>query len=348
MQQYLQSAAPDGPSVEQLASQTIYYRQAWLDLITKVYDCAIIPLSTTHTRGGVTGVLPVCVLDSPLRGRRLVALPFSDQCPLVANDSASAEDLINQAIALAQREHARYLELRTGAHPLLSNHADLVESNLYVRWLMQLQPEPDVVWHRLRKPVQHQVEKARKLAVRVRMAQSREDLEQYYRLHLQTRTRKHGMPTQPRGFFKGLWEAFAADGSMQILLAQYENSVIAGMVLLAAGTTVRYAYGASDPHYLQLAPNNLLMWEAIHWACLNGYQVLDLGRTARDNEGLMEFKRRWGATLEPLPYYYYPRVAGLASTAERSWRYRSVTACWKRLPLPVAEFLGGHLYKHLG
>lgn len=348
MQQYLQSAAPDGPTVAELASQTIYYRQAWLDLIATLYDCAIIPLSTTNTHGGVTGFLPVCVLDSPLRSRRLVALPFADQCPLIATDSASAKELIDQAIALAQRERARYLELRTGAHPLLSNHADLVEANLYVRWLIQLQPEPEVVWRGLRKPVQHQVEKARKLAVGVRMAQSHEDLAQYYRLHLQTRTRKHGMPTQPRAFFEGLWEAFASDGSMQILLADYEDSVIAGMVLLAAGTTVRYAYGASDPNYLQLAPNNLLMWEAIRWACLHGYQILDLGRTARDNEGLMEFKRRWGATLEALPYYYYPKVAGLASTAEHSWRYHSLTACWRRLPLPVAEFLGGHLYKHLG
>jgi FemAB-related protein (PEP-CTERM system-associated) len=348
MQQYLQSAAPDGPSVEQLASQTIYYRQAWLDLIAKLYGCAIIPLSSTDTLGRVLGSLPVCILDSPLRGRRLVALPFSDHCPLVATNYAGAEDLIDQAIALARQERARYLELRTGAHPALSGRADLVEGDLYVRWLMHLNPEPDVVWRTLRKPVQHQVEKARKRGVRVRMARSHRDLAQYYRLHLQTRTRKHGMPTQPRGFFDGLWEAFAPDGSMQVLLAEYEETVIAGMVLLAAGETLRYAYGASNPDYLQLAPNNLLMWEAISWACMSGYRLLDLGRTARDNVGLMEFKRRWGATPEPLPYYYYPTVAGLAATSEQSWRYRSMTACWRRLPLPVAEFLGGRLYKHLG
>jgi FemAB-related protein (PEP-CTERM system-associated) len=348
MQQYLQPAAPDGPSVEQLASQTIYYRQAWLDLIAKLYGCAIITLSTTDAQGRVTGSLPVCVLDSPLRGRRLVALPFSDHCPLVAINDASAKYLIDQAIALARQERARYLELRTGAHPVLSGRADLVEGNLYVRWLMQLDPMPNAVWRGLRKPIQHQVEKARKRGVRVRIARSSEDLAQYYRLHLQTRTRKHGMPTQPRGFFEGLWEAFAPDGSMQTLLAEYEGTVIAGMVLLAAGDTLRYAYGASNPDSLQLAPNNLLMWEAMSWACTNGYRVLDLGRTARDNAGLMEFKRRWGATLEPLPYYYFPAVGGLAATSERSWRYRCVTACWRRLPLPVAELLGGHLYKHLG
>ncbi len=55
-----------------------------------------------------------------------------------------------------------------------------------------------------------------------------------------------------------------------------------------------------------------------------------------------------GAIEEPLPYYYYPRVAGLAATSESSWAFRTLTACWKRLPLGVAQVLGGHLYKHLG
>ena len=170
----------------------------------------------------------------------------------------------------------------------------------------------------------------------------------YYRLHLDTRSKKHGMPAQPRRFFFGLWDAFAASGAMQLLLAEYQESIIAGMILLASGTTVRYAYGASNESYLSLAPNNLLMWAAITWGCRQGYQTLDLGRTAQDHEGLMEFKRRWGAIKEPLPYYYYPHRAGLAATSESSWKFRLLTTCWKRLPTPIAGSLGGYLYKHLG
>jgi hypothetical protein len=62
----------------------------------------------------------------------------------------------------------------------------------------------------------------------------------------------------------------------------------------------------------------------------------------------MRFKRQMGAIMEPLPYYYYPRTAGLAATSERSWKYRLLTGCWRRLPLQVAAPLGGSLYKHLG
>ena len=58
----------------------------------------------------------------------------------------------------------------------------------------------------------------------------------------------------------------------------------------------------------------------------------------------MEFKLGRGAIKEPLPYYYYPHMGGLALEVEASWRFRLLTSCWKRLPL----WLAGSLYKHLG
>ncbi len=334
--------------VEQQTKDSIYYSQAWLDLITRLYGYSMIPLTTMNAAGQITGFLPVCSMHSPITGRRLVALPFSDHCPLLAVDDASANDLIDQAVRLAQEQKAKYLELRTGVNNVLAKRSDLAEGNLYVRWLISLTPDPDALWSQLRKPVQHQIKKSRKLGVQVRIAQSREDMAHYYHLHLQTRSKKQGMPAQPRRFFFGLWDAFAANDALQLLLAEYQGSIIAGMILLASGTTVRYAYGASDERYLQLAPNNLLMWTAIMWGCMKGFQTFDLGRTACDNEGLMEFKRRWGAIKEPLPYYYYPNIAGLAATSESSWKFRSLTTCWKLLPLWGARALGGYLYKHLG
>ena len=334
--------------VEQQAKQIFYYHQSWLDLITELYGYTIIPLTTTDADGKITGFLPLCSIQSPLTGRRLVALPFSDYCPLLAADEVSAGALIDQAVSLARQQKAKYLELRTGDNSLLAGRTDLVRGDLYVRWLISLADDTDVVWSGLRKPIQRQVKKSQKLGVQVRLAQSREEVAHYYRLHLQTRTKKHGMPAQPQQYFYRLWDVFAASKAMQLLLAEYQGTVIAGMILIASGTTLRYAYGASDERFLHLAPNDLLMWTALQLGCAQGYQTFDLGRTARDNEGLMEFKRRWGATQEPLPYYYYPHVEGLASTSEHSLKFRLLTSCWKKLPLPVAGSLGGYIYRHMG
>ncbi len=332
----------------QHAKETFYYSQAWLDIITKLYGYSTTLLTTTNTAGQVTGILPVCYMQNPLVGRRLVALPFSDYCPILAVDDISANRLIDQAVYLAQQQDVKYLELRAGANDVLAKRSDFMAGNLYVRWLMPLAPDPDTIWSGLRKPVQKRIKRARRMGVEVRIAQHREDLAHYYRLHLLTRSGKHGMPPQPRRFFFELWDAFAECGTLQLLLAEHKGIVIAAMILLASGTTVRCAYSASDEQYLNLAPNNLLFWSAIAWGCAQGYQTVDFGRTACDNQGLMTFKQRWGAIKQPLPYYYYPQMAGLAATSENSWKFRLFTTCWKRLPLQVAEHLGGHIYRHLG
>nr|BBH88418.1 peptidoglycan bridge formation protein FemAB [Thermosporothrix sp. COM3] len=333
------------PLVEQQLQESFFHDQAWLTLVARRYGYHTEILTTTDREGRITGMLPVSLVSSPLTGRRLVSFPFSDYCPVIAADISAERELVCQALDLARRSRVRYLELRPGTS--LQGHDELMESDLYVRWMLELDSDLGTLWKRLRKPIQRQIKKARNQGVQVRPARERDEMALYYRLHLLTRN-KHGMPAQPRAFFFDLWDAFASRGHLHLLLAEYQGTVIAGMILLAYGSTVRYAYGASSERFLQLAPNNLLLWEALSWGGTHGYRRFDFGRTARDNEGLMEFKRRWGAAMEPLPYYYFPEVAGMVATSESSAKYRVLTACWRRLPPAVAGPLGGYLYRHLG
>lgn len=321
---------------------------AWLDLLRQVYGYETVPLTVAGADGTIRGLLPLCRLRSPLTGRRLVSVPFSDSAPLLADDDRAAAELVDQAIELARTEGAKYLELRTGSHEQLAARDDLTASDLYVRWLVPLAGGAGAAWDALHSPVRRQIKKAGKAGVSVRLATSLDDMLAYHRLHLLTRCRKHGMPAQPWRYFRALWQTFAADGTLQVLLAEHEGQVIAGMVFFATGGTLRYAYGASDPRALAHGPNNLLLWEAIKRGADAGCTTLDLGRTARENEGLMQFKRGWGAEPEPLTYYYYPALRGLATTSESSWKFRAATGCWRRLPLAVADALGGRLYGHLG
>ena len=334
--------------IEKQVKENFYYDHQWFELISKLYGYHIIPLTTTNEEGQITGFLPLCSISSLLTGRRLVSLPFSDICPLLATDEASANKLIDQAIQLASQQKVKYLELRTGINDILAQRTEFIASNLYVNWTLPLSDRPEDAWKALRKPVQHQIKKSQKFGVEVHTAQKREEMEIYYRLHLQTRTKKHGMPAQSKQYFFQLWDKFAASGTLQLLLAEYQGTTIAGIILLAHGETIHYAYGASDEQYLNLAGNNLLFWNAITWGCTQGYKQFSFGRTACDNEGLMEFKRRWGAIKEPMPYYYYPQTAGLATTSESSWKYRLLTNCWRKLPIAITAPLGGYLYRHLG
>jgi FemAB-related protein (PEP-CTERM system-associated) len=320
----------------------------WLGLLCELYGYTPHAITARDGAGRVTGYLPLLQVESPLTGRRLVSLPFSDYSPFLATSAEATDDLIRQAMALAAERRCRSIELRSGANEWLAARADFVANDLYVRWRLPLARDSAQTWARAKKSVQRQIEKARKAGVVVRFGQGPDDMEAYYLLHLRTRAKKHGMPAQSRRYFHRLWETFGGRGAVQVLLAEHAGQVIAGIVVLAAGEVAHYAYGGSDERHLALAPNNLLMWTAIEWAGAQGYQHFDFGRTAKDNPGLMQFKRGWGAVEEPMPYYYYPQVAGLAATNERSAKYQLLTSCWRRLPLAVAGPLGGALYKHLG
>lgn len=333
--------------VKQSVAETLYYSREWIDLITKHYGLMYIPIVAKNTSGEVTGFLPLCYIRSALTGSRLVAFPFSDHCPLLAGRSEAAQSLIDQAVQLAQEKRVRYLELRTGHNTLLSDRTDFVEGNLYSLWKTPLASNSDAIWSCLGKAVRNKVKKARKSGVGIRFAERREDMLEYYRLHLQTRSKKHGMPSQSKSYFLALWETFAPSGSLQLVLAEYKRTVIAGTILICSGNTARFLYGASNVAHLSLAANNLLTWETIAWCCEQGFQTLIHGRTARANTGLMEFNRGWAAIEEPLSYYYYPNMAGLVATSEDSWRYKMLTSFWRWLPLALSGPLGGHFYKHL-
>ncbi|HEX9068292.1 MAG TPA: GNAT family N-acetyltransferase [Ktedonobacterales bacterium] len=330
------------------ADEHVYYHPAWHALLRDIYGYDIKLLSTRDSQGQLSGIMPIGVVRSILTGTRVVSLPFCDLCAPLATDDASMSDLVGQALAVSECERARYLEIRSGEHHALAAHVALTPSDIYASWTTALSATSGPVWSRLRDPVKRQVKKARRQGVTVRVADSLDDVDAYYALHLLTRSRKHGMPAQPRRYFRALWERLAPLGMARFLLAEHEGKIIAGIVLLTSGKTVRYAYGASDPTHLQLGPNNLLMWEAIDWACQQGYSVFDFGRTARDNTGLMEFKRGWGSEMRVLSYYFNPVAKGLASTSETSWKYQLLTMTWRKLPLAVTGPIGTALYRHLG
>ena len=196
--------------IEEQAKDIFYYDPRWFELINKLYGYRIISLTTTNAEGHITGYLPLCLVSSFLTGRRLVSLPFSDQCPLLAVDEATAIDLIEKAIQLAKQEHVKYLELRTGCHEVLTKRPEFTENNLYVNWIIPLCDRPEDVWKGLRKPVQHQIKKSQKHGIHIRSAQTREDMAIYYKLHVQTRIKKHGMPAQSKDYFFQLWDTFAS------------------------------------------------------------------------------------------------------------------------------------------
>ncbi len=63
---------------------SFYADERWLNLIQTVYGFTVTRLEVRGEDGALRGFLPVCALSSPLTGRRIVSLPFSDTCGMMA------------------------------------------------------------------------------------------------------------------------------------------------------------------------------------------------------------------------------------------------------------------------
>jgi lipid II:glycine glycyltransferase (peptidoglycan interpeptide bridge formation enzyme) len=130
-------------------------------------------------------------------------------------------------------------------------------------------------------------------------------------------------------------------------VAFYEDVAIAASVYFHFGTTAVYKYGASDKQYQHLRANNLVMWEAIRWLCGQGFSNLHFGRTDLDHAGLRQFKTGWGAAESKLSYHRYNlRTSAFDSNGSRA--SQAHTKLFRRMPMPVLNFLGSVLYRHMG
>jgi lipid II:glycine glycyltransferase (peptidoglycan interpeptide bridge formation enzyme) len=117
------------------------------------------------------------------------------------------------------------------------------------------------------------------------------------------------------------------------------------MVYLSWGKNLIAKYAASREDSFNLRPNNLLFWEGIRWGCRNGFKVFDMGRTELENEGLRNFKSRWGAVEEPL---YYSIISSTPYKPANDRLEHVMHSVIKNSPQWVCKLSGELLYRYVG
>jgi hypothetical protein len=217
----------------------------------------------------------------------------------------------------------------------------------YAAYRVSTEGGPDAVWKRLHPSIiQRSIKKARRHNVVIRRGDSRDDWLAMAELQEQT-SHRLGLPAPPRPFFVDLCRSLQQSGLADLYLALLPaGPLAAGIVLWKGWREWIYAFGASRPEHLEHRPNHLLIWTALEEAARAGV-ILDLGRAAPEQTGLVEFKERWGGAPHPLHYDYWPRASGLNVAQRDRGALRLAARAWSRLPLAVAR-RGAILYRYLG
>lgn len=310
-----------------------YHHPAWTETIVDTYGFEPFALIVRSTAGDIVGGLPFVELGGRLRGKRWVALPFTDACPpLITHELTGALGAV--VSGAAERAGIAGVEVRG---PLGVPDAETKRGVVHRLTLA----EPDELFRKFESQVRRNIRKAERSELKLRVAEREKDLtDLYFALHADTR-RRLGVPTQPRRFFAAIWRRMLAAGLGFALLVYREGEPVAGAVFLEWNGVVVYKFGASDARYWGLRPNNLIFWEAIKRAHGQGARMLDFGRSDLEDEGLRAFKRSWGAVEEPLVYAMLGRpVESSSGSAERLLK-----PVLRRSPVWVSRGLGELFYR---
>lgn len=276
---------------------------------------------------------------SRLTGRRGISLPFTDECNALAEDAGGRQELIQAASAQAAQSGWRYLEVR-GGHTWPEAPASI----RYYGHEVKLEPNSAAMFSRLQSSTQRNIRKASRSSLTVEISREIDSVRIFHRLLCVTRKRL-GVPPQPLSFFENLHRFALANEEGCVVLAKWQGIPVAGALFLHCGPHAIYKFGASDDRFQFLRPNNLVIWSAIEWHAHHGFDVLALGRTSLNNDGLRRFKLGWGATERIVEYVRYDcRTRLFVPTADRSSGWHS--RLFRTLPVWCSRLIGAALYRH--
>ena len=163
------------------------------------------------------------------------------------------------------------------------------------------------------------IRKSQREGLVIRPANSERELRIFFEMHLKIRKYKLGLLAQPFHFFENIWRRFVDPQHGFLLLALYQDKIVAGDFFLEWKDTLYYKFNASCPTDLSHRPNDLLIWEGIRHAKERGFARLDFGLSDIDQEGLIRYKRKFGAAEKTISFLRYACNA-LPTLAEKQAR----------------------------
>lgn len=329
-----------GASLAGFSEYSFFHSSAWAKTLEGAYGYTPVYL-TVEEAGIVRCLLPLMEVNSRLTGRRGIALPFTDECGPLYDDSAWAHRVIQSAVTLGKSRGWKSVEFRGGRELFPSAPAAIS----FYGHRLDLEEDEDAMFARMDGSTRRAIRKAEKSGLTVTVSSGMDGVKTFYSLHCKTR-RKHGLPPQPFVFFSNIFRHILSRDMGMVVVAHWQERPVAASVYFQYGPRAVYKFGASEESYQQLRGPNLVMWEAMKRLARHGARTLDMGRTSAGNEGLRRYKLNWGAREHSIEYVKYDlrRNAFVTDTdGATGWHNR----VFRALPLSLSRVIGAALYRHL-
>ncbi|MDH5597218.1 MAG: aminoacyltransferase [Candidatus Peregrinibacteria bacterium] len=219
-------------------------------------------------------------------------------------DEASLQVIMEELAKLGRKEGAvfvrlsSYAELGVGSLELGVAKGDHhPETSLVI----DLDQSEDAILAHMKPKGRYNIRVAEKHHIKVEPS---EDLDSFYRILKDTGGRD-GFGIHLKSYYENMLKALGKHA--QLLLARYEDRVVAGGIFVYLDEWGIYYYGASDHHYRNMMAPYLVQWHAIQEAKKRGCKHYDFlgiapeGASGHAWAGVTEFKKKFGGRVVSYP-----------------------------------------------
>lgn len=335
--------ARESARIEAFVAQSggnVFQRPLWLQAIESGTGNKALGL-VIERRGDLAGWLPLSDIHSALFGRALVSSGFAVGGGVLATRDDDRDALCHSAAELAQRLSANSVELRAADGP-----ADWVQnSGKHANFCGELAADDDAQLLAIPRKARAEVRKGLSGELAVTVGNGERDRDAHFACYSES-VRNLGTPVFPRSLFAAVLDAF--DGEADILTVWLGEQPVASVLSLYHRGAVLPFWGGGTFAARALRANERMYYALMCHARKRGCTQFDFGRSKVDS-GPYFFKKNWGFEPEPLVYRSWHRDGLNARNIDPSDEgYSSKIAVWKRLPLPVANFIGPWIARGLG
>ncbi len=323
--------------VETCSEATFFHRAGWKTVLESAFGHPTHYLYAERD-GEIEGLLPLAQVKSWLFGNTLSSLPFCVYGGILASNDEARSALREAACELARRLKVDALEMRN-IHP---SDEDWPTKMLYATFRKQIDADAEVNLKAIPRKQRAMVRKGIEAGL---ISETDAGWQRLYRVYSES-VRNLGTPVFPARYFRMLREVFQSD--CDVLMITDGQHDIAGVMSFYFKDQVLPYYGGSLERARVLKGNDFMYWELMRRSGERGIRIFDYGRSKKGT-GPYNFKKNWGFTPEPLAYeYFLVNAADVPDVNPLNPKYRLFVNGWKKLPLPVANFVGPFLARNLG
>ncbi|MFA5995666.1 MAG: peptidoglycan bridge formation glycyltransferase FemA/FemB family protein [Patescibacteria group bacterium] len=248
----------------------------------QAYGRTIIPLAKDNLQA-------LCIVY-PLRFNKTYL--FSPYGPVGNITATTITPLLNDIKNLAKKYHAIHWRYER-AGKLFSGQP---VSNIHPQqsWLLPL-TNPEQLLAAMKQKWRYNIHLAERKGVTIHQSTDLKDLEKIYPL-LKNTAQRQKIKLHPKRYYTTMVNTLN-NHNLTLYLAEYQNKIIAGNIMLGFGDTITYVHGGSDHAYHTVMAPHLLQWQAIVNAQQAGYKTYDFFGISEQWPGITRFKQGFGGQL---------------------------------------------------